>query len=137
MLEKGAIKEAINCKDQFVSHLFLISKKDGGQRPVNDLNTFIPCKHFKMEGFLSIKENFGTRQLTMQFRPQKRLFLGPLNKQLRKCVRFKNRRVPYTNFFACVLDSVQALESVSLHTPQIVDKNNSIPRRLSDTRENI
>ena len=50
MLEKGAIKEAINCKDQFVSQLFLISKKDGGQRPVNDLNTFIPCKHFKMEG---------------------------------------------------------------------------------------
>ena len=30
MLEKGAIREAIHCEDQFVSHLFLVSKKDGG-----------------------------------------------------------------------------------------------------------
>ena len=31
LLEKGAIREVIHCKDQFVSHLFLISKKGGGQ----------------------------------------------------------------------------------------------------------
>ena len=54
MLEKAAIRKAIHCKDQFVSHLFLASKKDGGKQPLinlKDLNTFIPYKHFKMERF--------------------------------------------------------------------------------------
>ena len=52
MLEKGAIRGAIHCKDQFVGHLFLVSKKNGGQRPainLKDLNIFTPCKHFKIE----------------------------------------------------------------------------------------
>ena len=59
MLEKGPIREAIHCKDQFVSHLFLVSKKDGGQRPVinlKNLKIFIPYKHFKMEGLHLLKE---------------------------------------------------------------------------------
>ena len=59
MLEKGAIKEAIHCKDQFVSHLFLVSKKDRGKRPVinlKQLNTFIPYKYFKMKGLHLLKE---------------------------------------------------------------------------------
>ena len=30
-LEKGVVGEAVHCKDQFVNHLFLVSKKDGGQ----------------------------------------------------------------------------------------------------------
>ena len=59
MLEKDAIREAIHCKDQFVSHLFLVPQKDGGQRPVvkpKELNTFIPYKHFKMEGLHLFKK---------------------------------------------------------------------------------
>ena len=53
ILEKGAIKETIHCRDYFVSHLFLVLRKDGGQRPVinlKELNTFILYKHFKIEG---------------------------------------------------------------------------------------
>ena len=59
ILEKGVKREEINCKDQFVSHLFLVPKKDGEQRPVINLkvlNTFIPYKHFKMEGLHILKE---------------------------------------------------------------------------------
>ena len=59
MLQKGPIRKAIHCKDQFVSHLFLVSKKDGGQRPVinlKNLKIFIPYKHFKMEGLHLLKE---------------------------------------------------------------------------------
>ena len=37
MLKKGAIRETIHCKDQFVSHLFLVSKKDGRKQPVINL----------------------------------------------------------------------------------------------------
>ena len=45
LLAKGTIRETIHCKDQYVSNLFLVSKKGGGQRPVinwKELNTFIP-----------------------------------------------------------------------------------------------
>ena len=59
MLEKDATREAVHCKDQFVSHLFLVSQKDGGQRPVvklKELKTFIPYKHFKMEGFIHLRK---------------------------------------------------------------------------------
>ena len=59
MLEDGARREANHRKDQFVSHLFLVSKKDGGQRPainLNDFNRFITYKHFKMEGLHLLKQ---------------------------------------------------------------------------------
>ena len=59
MLEKGALRETICCKEQFVSHLFLVSKKDGRQRPVinlKDFSTFITYRHFQMEGFHQLKE---------------------------------------------------------------------------------
>ena len=59
MLEKVAIREAVQCKDQFVSHLFIVSKKDGGKWPVinlKDFNTFIPYKHLKMNGLHQLKE---------------------------------------------------------------------------------
>uniref|UniRef100_A0A1X7VIX4 Uncharacterized protein n=1 Tax=Amphimedon queenslandica TaxID=400682 RepID=A0A1X7VIX4_AMPQE len=45
-------------KDSFVSTLFLIPKKDGGQRPVinlKPLNNFVNTPHFKMEGIHSLK----------------------------------------------------------------------------------
>ena len=64
MLEKSAIREAVHCKDQFVSYLFLISKKDGRQWPViklKHLNTFISYKrmevpYIKMEGLHIFKK---------------------------------------------------------------------------------
>ena len=59
MLKKGPVREVIHSKNQPVSHLFLVSKKDEGQRPVMNLkyfNTFIPCKHFKIELLHLLKE---------------------------------------------------------------------------------
>ena len=53
MLEKGSISKVCHSKGEFLSSLFLISKKGGGNRPdinLKDLNRFIPYKHFKMEG---------------------------------------------------------------------------------------
>ena len=53
LLSKGAITETRVSTDQFVSQLFLVEKKDGGQRPVinlKGLNQYVKVEHFKMEG---------------------------------------------------------------------------------------
>ena len=92
MLEKGPIREAIHCKDQFVSHLFLVSKKDGGQRPVinlKNLKIFIPYKHFKMEGLHLLKEILGRSDDLCKLDLKDAYFCVLLNKQSRKYVRFK------------------------------------------------
>jgi len=58
MLEKGAIQQAQPTVNQFLSSIFLVPKKDGGNRPVinlKKLNEFIPYQHFKMEGLHSLQ----------------------------------------------------------------------------------
>ena len=60
MLEKDSISKMSFCntKGKFLTSLFLISKKgEQNQLVINlkDLNWFIPCKHFRMEGLQRLK----------------------------------------------------------------------------------
>ena len=92
MLEMGSIQETIHFKEQLVSHLFLVSKKDGGKRPVinlKELSTFIPHKHFKMEGFHLLKEILEQSNYLCKLDLKEAYFCIPLNKQSRKYVRFE------------------------------------------------
>ena len=60
LLGKGAIKEVHNSRGGFWSNLFLVAKKDGGQRPVinlNVLNSFVQTEHFKMEGIHTLRDS--------------------------------------------------------------------------------
>jgi len=53
LLQKGAILESCPSSRNFVSQIFLVEKKGGGQRPVINLkalNQFVRVEHFKMEG---------------------------------------------------------------------------------------
>jgi len=53
LLVKGAIAETQLTQQSYVSQIFLVEKKDGGQRPVinlKGLNQFVKTEHFKMEG---------------------------------------------------------------------------------------
>lgn len=53
LLSKGAIVETTPSSMSFVSQIFLVEKKGGGQRPVINLkalNQFVRVEHFKMEG---------------------------------------------------------------------------------------
>jgi len=59
LLEKGAIKEIQSEEGKFFSSIFLVEKKDSGQRPVINLkrlNSYIPYNHFKMEGLYLLKD---------------------------------------------------------------------------------
>ena len=53
LLQKRAIVESAPSDQNFVSKIFLVEKKGGGQRPVINLkalNQFVQVEHFKMEG---------------------------------------------------------------------------------------
>ena len=61
----------------------LVSKKDGGQFPVinlKDLSTFIPCKHFKMEGLHPLKEILEQGSCLCKLDLKDAYFCGLLNK---------------------------------------------------------
>ena len=50
LINKGAIVETQVTSQRFVSQIFLVEKKDGGQQPIKCLNHFVKAEHFKMEG---------------------------------------------------------------------------------------
>ena len=59
LVEKRAIEIVSPMSNQFISHMFLVPKKDGGMRPVINLralNNFIIYQHFKMEGLYMVKD---------------------------------------------------------------------------------
>ena len=92
MLKKGAIRKVQPSKGEFVSNLFLVKKKDGGQRPVinlKQLNAYIPYCHFKMEGLLS------KRRLHVQTRLERCIFFSSLGKKFKAiCLVRKLVQVP-------------------------------------------
>ena len=53
LLEEDAIEPVLDhCSPRFYSHLFLVPKRDGRQRPViglSHLNSFLETEHFKRE----------------------------------------------------------------------------------------
>ena len=58
MLQKGAIQVVSPMNGDFLSSVFLVKKKDGGNRPVinlKELNSYVTYQHFKMEGLYLLK----------------------------------------------------------------------------------
>ena len=58
MLEKGAISKISHQEREFFSQIFLVGKKDYGNRAVinlKSLNKFVPYQHFKMNGLHYLK----------------------------------------------------------------------------------
>ena len=58
ILKKGAAEQVCSQKDQFLSNIFIVKKKDGGNGPMIKLKEFkeeIPFLHIKMESLQSLK----------------------------------------------------------------------------------
>ena len=58
LLTKGALQRATDTHPQFVGHLFLRPKKDGGMRPIYNmkpLNHYVQYQHFKMDNLSMTK----------------------------------------------------------------------------------
>ena len=92
MLKKGAIQKVSHKAKEFISNLFLVSKKDGGNRPVinlKHLNSFIPYQHFKMEGLHLIQDMLQKGDYMCKIDSKDAYFMIPIYQEFRKFLRFQ------------------------------------------------
>ena len=93
MLEKKAI-EIVNIPTpgQYLSSIFLVPKKETGQRPVVNLkrlNKHIPDIHFKMESISLLKEMLQQGNYMWKIDLKDAYFSVPLHKESQKYIRFQ------------------------------------------------
>ena len=92
MLAKGAIQRTQSQKGQFLSNIFLVAKKQGGNRPVinlKHLNAYIPYQHFKMEGLGLLKDMLKEKDYMVKIDLRDAYFCVPLHPSQRKFIRFR------------------------------------------------
>ena len=103
MLKKGAITQVTPITNQFVGHIFLREKKDGGQRPVFNLkrlNTAVEYKHFKMEGLQMMKTVIQQGDWLIKLDLKDAYFCVAMNAHHKKYLRFKWQETLYE--FQCL-----------------------------------
>ena len=92
MLEKGVIQKVVLTLGQFLSNLFLVEKKNGGNGPainLKNLNKFILQEHFKMESLHCLKLFLEMDDLLCKIDLKEAYFSIPLNINSQKLVRFQ------------------------------------------------
>ena len=105
MLEKEAIHVVPpgELHQGFVSSIFLVPKKGGGQRPVvnlRPLNQFIPYEHFKMEGIHMLRDLLRKGDFMVKIDLKDAYFTVPVWKNHQKFLRFVWKETMYE--FACL-----------------------------------
>ena len=91
MLEKGAIETVEDPDPGFYSHLFVVTKKSGGLRPVIDLkalNQHLSVPHFKMETAQSIRGQIQLGESAISLDMKDAYFHVPVHEKYRKYMRF-------------------------------------------------
>ena len=92
MLGKGAIQKTNHSQGEFLSNIFLVQKKDGGQRPVinlKNLNKYVPYQHFKMEGLHCLKYLLQQGDWMCKIDLKDAYFTIPLSEKSQKYIRFR------------------------------------------------
>ena len=105
MLEKEAIHVVPpeELRQGFVSSIFLVPKKGGGQRPVvnlRPLNQFIPYEHFKMEGIHMLRDLLRKGDFMVKIDLKDAYFTVPVWRNHQKFLRFVWKETMYE--FACL-----------------------------------
>ena len=91
MLEKRATCQTSHLQEEFLSNVFLVGKKGGGNRPVinlKHLNQIIPYQHFKMEGLFRLREMLQKDDFICKLDMKDAFFSVPLHQSSRKYIRF-------------------------------------------------
>ena len=103
MLEKHAIEETTPSGHGFLSTIFLVPKKDGGQRPVINLkclNKFVYTEHFKMEGIHILRDLLRTGDWMTKVDLKDAYFMVPIHEEDRAFLKFSFKERTYQ--FKCL-----------------------------------
>ena len=103
MLEKHAIEETTPSGHGFLSTIFLVPKKDGGQRLVINLkclNKFVYTEHFKMEGIHILRDLLRTGDWMKKVDLKDAYFMVPIHEEDRAFLKFSFKERTYQ--FKCL-----------------------------------
>ena len=118
MVDKNAISRACKKQEGFQSQLFMVPKKDGGQRPINlkKFNSFVQTEHFKMEGIQMLKDLLKPGDWMTKVDLKDAYFMIPVATDHRKLLQFKWLRETYQ--FNCLPFGLSALhKAFCMHAP--------------------
>ena len=105
LLQKNAIEEVTPLlQPVFYLNLFLVPKKDGGQRPVINLkalNRFVQKEHFKMEGIHTVKDLLRQGDWLAKVDLKDAFFSIPRDHQHKKFLRFTFKGNSIVYHLAC------------------------------------
>ena len=101
LLLKRAVTRVASCKEEFISNIFLVSKKTGDMRPVinlKPLNQYIQNIHFKMENIQMALNLISPEDFMVSLDLKDAYFSIPIFSLHRKYLRFiwKNQRYEFT-----------------------------------------
>ena len=88
---KECNKPSTGTESRFYSQLFILPKKDGGQRPITNLkklNSFVKPQHFKMESITMLKDTLKQGDYMTKVDLKDAYFMIPISKKHKHLTRF-------------------------------------------------